>query len=271
MAQEQVAYAMLTDRYRSDGFLSPVPILTPDEAAQHRAAMEAAETELGSLHYKDKVHTILPSAFALATHPRVLDIVESLLGPDLLLYNAVYIIKEPGSEAHVSWHQDLTYWGLADDDAQVSMWLALAPATEDSGCMQMLPGSHRGGPIDHHNDPTDANVLLLGQRIAELDTSGSVFCPLQPGEASFHHGWTVHASPPNRSTDRRIGLNVQFLAPHNRVVTTDDASAIVVRGEDGCGFFATDPRPPDRRTPEAVEAWVARGDRMTANFQKGQS
>ena len=95
MAQEQVAHSVLTDRYRSDGFVSPVPILTPDEAAQHRATMEAAETELGNLHYKDKVHTILPSAFALATHPRVLDTVEALLGPDLLLYNAVYIIKEP--------------------------------------------------------------------------------------------------------------------------------------------------------------------------------
>ncbi len=97
------------ERYMRDGFLTPVEILNEGEAARHRARMEAAEAKFGALHYKTKVHTILRSPMELATHPRVLDTVEALIGPDILLYNATYIVKEAGSGSHVSWHQDLTY------------------------------------------------------------------------------------------------------------------------------------------------------------------
>ena len=135
---EDTSLHFAPERYARDGFLSPVDILSAAQAAEHRARMEAAEAEIGLLHYKTKVHTILRSPFELATHPGVLDLIEALIGPDILLYNATYIVKEAGTGSHVSWHQDLTYWGF-DGDAQVSMWLALSPATAESGCMRMLP------------------------------------------------------------------------------------------------------------------------------------
>ena len=113
----------LSQTYERDGYISGVQILSPESTAQHRASMEAAEEQIGSFHYKSKAHTILTSPLQLATNPTVLDIVESMIGPDILLYNVTYIIKEANSLSHVSWHQDLTYWGLSHDD-QVSMWLA---------------------------------------------------------------------------------------------------------------------------------------------------
>ena len=100
------------ETFATDGLLSPIDILSAEEAAPHRARMEEAETKLGPLHYEFKIHTILCSPYELATHPRVLDVVESLIGPDILLHNVTYIVKEPGSVGHVSWHQDLTYWGI---------------------------------------------------------------------------------------------------------------------------------------------------------------
>lgn len=127
--------------YRRDGYVSSVPVISKAEAAAHRARMEKAEATFGPLHYRSKVHTMLTSPLELATHQQVLDLVEAMLGPDILLYNVTYIVKEPGAASHVSWHQDLTYWGLSHDD-QVSMWLAFSPATELSGCMRMVPGSH---------------------------------------------------------------------------------------------------------------------------------
>ena len=110
----------LSQTYERDGYIGGVPILSPESAAQHRASMEAAEEQIGSLHYKSKAHTILTSPLQLATNPTVLDIVESMIGPDILLYNVTYIIKEANAPSHVSWHQDLTYWGFSHDD-QVSM------------------------------------------------------------------------------------------------------------------------------------------------------
>ena len=130
------------ERFARDGFLSPIRILDESEAFAHRRRMEQAERSFGDLHYQGKVYTILRSPMELATHPRVLEVVNALIGPNVLLWNGTYIVKEPHSPAHVSWHQDLAYWGLDGDD-QVSIWIALSPASESSGGMRMVPGSHR--------------------------------------------------------------------------------------------------------------------------------
>jgi hypothetical protein len=227
------------DRYASDGFLFPVEILSPEEAASHRARMEDAEAKFGPLHYKPKVHTILQSPFELAAHARALDVAEALLGPDILIYNVTYIVKEAGTKSHVSWHQDLTYWGF-DSDAQVSMWLALSPATAESGCMRMLPGSHDLGRQEHKVTNDETNVLFQGQTVEGVPDDEAVTCPLQPGQASFHHGWTLHTSMPNRSTDRRIGLNVQYIAPHLRQTKRAHDTALLARGEDRFGYYGSE-------------------------------
>ncbi len=254
-------------RYDNDGFVSGVRVLSEDQTAEHRARLEDAEALLGgSLHYMDKVHTALSSPYELATLPAVLDVVEALIGPNVLLYNSTFIIKEPGAPAKVNWHQDLTYWGLADADAQVSMWLALAPATAESGAMMMLPCSHLQGAADHATDSNDGNLLLLGQHITNVDSSNAVLCSLEPGEASFHHGWTIHSSQPNVSGDRRIGLNVQYLAPHNRMGTNAPASAMLVRGEDHHNYFSPDQPPPDTIDHEVLARWRDADAQMKANF-----
>ena len=225
--------------YERDGYVSAIPLLSPEDAQQHRKRLEDAETKFGNMHYKSKAHTILTSPLELATMPSVLDIVEQMIGPDILLYNVTYIIKEPHTPSHVSWHQDLTYWGLSHDD-QVSMWLALSPATEESGCMRMIPGSHTDGVHKHETTDDEHNVLLQGQTIKGIDESKAVTCPLQPGEASFHHGWTLHASMPNNSSDRRIGLNIQYVASHVRQTKHDLDTAMLVRGVDEHQNFGID-------------------------------
>ncbi len=229
----------LSKNYKTDGYVSGIPIISAQQAATHRQQLETAEQSRGNLHYLAKVHTLFRSPYELATLPIVLDIVEQLIGPDILLFNVTYIIKEANAPAHVSWHQDLTYWGLSHDD-QVSMWLALSPATEETGCMKMLPGSHTKGHFEH--EPTDDknNVLLQGQTVTGVDENQSVLCPLAPGEASFHHGWTLHASTPNVGSDRRIGLNIQYIAPHVRQTKHDMDTALLVRGEDKYNHFGRD-------------------------------
>lgn len=255
MPDDALPNDMLLDaagRYARDGYLSPVDILSAEEAACHRAAMEAAEAKIGPLHYRAKVHTILRSPLALATHPRVLDLVEALIGPDILVYNVTYIVKEPGSASHVSWHQDLTYWGF-DGDAQVSLWLALTQASADRGCMRMLPGSHLGGRRAHEITEDPTNVLYQGQTVRDVAEERAVACPLAAGQASFHHGWTLHASLPNWGSDRRIGLNVQYLAPAMRQTKHDRDSALLVRGEDRFGHFLPDRPAEDDLEPAALE------------------
>ena len=241
----------LRQSYDRDGFVTGIDLISKTQAASHRARMEAIEAKHGPVHYLTKMHTIMTSAWELASHPKALDIVEALIGPDILLFNATYIVKEAGAFSHVSWHQDLTYWGLENDE-QVSMWLALSPATEESGCMRMLPGSHKVGRLHHETTDDSSNVLLQGQTVRGVAEEEAVLCPLQPGQASFHHGWTLHASLPNKSNDRRIGLNVQYLSTRNRQTKHDLDSAILVRGEDRYQHFHKDTPAYGDFEPEAL-------------------
>lgn len=241
----------LKEQYERDGFLSPVRLIDSNDARQHRDQLEKAEAQHGNLHYMAKIHTLMCSPFELATLPAALDIVEQCIGPDILLYNVTYIIKEANSQAHVSWHQDLTYWGLSSDE-QVSMWLALSPATEKSGCMRMLPGSHTTGMVKHHATEDKNNVLLQGQTVDGVSDDDAVLCPLQPGEASFHHGWTLHHSLPNLSDDRRIGLNMQYIAPHVRQTKHDLDTSMLVRGKDKYKHFDEDKAATTDFEPSAI-------------------
>ena len=250
MSPEELA--QIKSDYERDGYVSGVPILSEDEVAEHRSRLESAETKFGNMHYKSKAHTILTSPLELATDPSVLDLVEQCIGPDILLYNVTYIIKEANSPSQVSWHQDLTFWGLSHED-QVSLWLALSPATKESGCMRMIPGSHKEGVYSHETTIDETNVLLQGQTIQNVDESRAVMCPLNAGEASLHHGWTLHASMPNNSNDRRIGLNVQYLAPHVRQTKHNLDTAILVRGEDKYNHFGTDIPASSDLDPAAIQ------------------
>ena len=259
---------MLRTRFQRDGFLAPISVVDEDTALLHRRRLEEAEEQVGPLHWRDKVHTILRSPWELATDSALLDAVEACIGPAILLYNVIYIIKEPHTPAHVTWHQDLTYWGLADDDAQVSAWIALAPATPESGCMRMIPGSHTGGRRDHATgDGDDANVLELGQHIDGIDEDTAVHVALRPGEASLHHGWTVHASAPNTGDDRRIGVNIQYLAPRNRQLAHDDDTALLVRGRDDFGHFGPDLLAEFDLEPAALERQRAHEARIKGTYK----
>ena len=227
------------EEYEKNGFLNAVNIMPEEDAKKHANAVEVAEKKIGPLHYKPKMHTLMTSAYDIATSSDLLDVVEAIIGPDILLYNTTYIIKEPYSKSHVSWHQDLTYWGF-EGGQQISAWVALTPATKENGCMRMIPSSHTKGHKKHHTLKEDNNILLQGQTVFNVDEEQAVYCPLQKGEASFHHGWTLHSSMPNKTDERRIGLNIQYITPDMKQVKNTTDSAILLRGQDIYDHFKKD-------------------------------
>ena len=229
----------LKAQYEEAGYFSPIPLIDRKKAASYLELLEAIEHKTGSLHYRSKIHTVLGMAHKLATNKQLLDSVEILLGPNILLYNATFIIKEPHSDAHVSWHQDLTYWGF-NDVKQVAAWIALSDATEENGCMHMIPGSHKGGQLTHEATTDSSNVLHHGQTIQDVCEQESICVPLKAGEASMHHGWTMHASYPNKTDNRRIGLNLNYISTDMYQTQTKEDSAMLVRGIDNYKHFKVD-------------------------------
>ena len=252
LTSEQVA------RYRDDGVVFPVDVLSAEEAADYRARLAAVEARHDTREIAEKPYLTLTMADELAHNARMLDAVEDLIGPDLLLWNGSFIIKEPDDGVFINWHQDLTYWGIGPADDIVSIWLALSSVTPENGCVRAIPGSHRDGILPHVDTFDLRSLARRGQHIAgKFDEDRAADIVLRPGEMSLHHGHTIHASSPNRSDGRRIGFNLQFIAPGVRQTGIDDDSAMLVRGSDRLGHFAPETRPRVDFSPEAV-AFVAK-------------
>ena len=229
----------LKSQFEEDGYFSPLRLFDKSTALSYREILETVEQKTGSLNYRYKIHTVLDIAYKIATNKELLDSVEALLGPNILLYNTSFVIKEPNSKAHISWHQDLTYWGF-NDDKQVAAWIALSDATEENGCMYMIPGSHKVGQLPHKITKDSNNLLHHGQTIEGASEEQSRCIPLKAGETSLHHGWTMHTSYPNKSDDRRIGLTINYISTDMFQTQTEHDSAMLVRGVDHYKHFKID-------------------------------
>ncbi|SDG17766.1 phytanoyl-CoA dioxygenase family protein [Thalassobaculum litoreum] len=258
--------------YERDGFYFPIPVLGAEEVQRYRSALEAFERDNGGPlrgPMMFKTHLLFRWVDELIRHPKVLDAVEDILGPNLLAWNTHFFIKEPGDERYVAWHQDLTYWNLDPDEA-LTAWIALSPSTPKSGAMRMVPGTHTREVVPHLDTWKNGAMLTRGQEIAvEVDEDKAIDVTLRPGEMSLHHQKIFHASPANRADDRRIGLAIRYIPTHVRQVVIDDDSAALVRGTDEYGHFQLEPRPERDMDPALVAMQAEAAERQARILYHG--
>jgi ectoine hydroxylase-related dioxygenase (phytanoyl-CoA dioxygenase family) len=258
-------------QYQRDGFYFPLAVMSPEEAGDYRRRLEAYEAETGGpIHsnMRHKVHLLFTWANALVRHPRILDAVEDLIGPNIICWTTNFFIKEAHTASFVSWHQDSTYWGLEPPDV-ITAWLALSDAPLASGAMKFLPGSHLWEQIAHRDTYHQNNLLTRGQEIAvEVDEAQAVDVPLKAGEISLHHVRLAHGSHPNTTDHRRIGLAIRYVPTHVRQVKVKD-SAMLVRGADDYGHFDWEPEPKADADEAARAAHAAAMARQVAALYSG--
>lgn len=253
--------ALDIDRYGRDGYLFPYQVLDAEEVAEARRRIEAFEAKLGGPLPKERrhrPHLYSTTIDAIVRSPRILDRVESLLGPDILCWESVLFIKEAKDPAYISWHQDVTYWGLEPYDI-LTAWVALSPSTRASGCMRVLPGSHVGEIAPHVDTFAPNNMLSRGQEMqVTVDESKLVDIVLPPGSMSLHHVKIAHGSDPNTADDRRIGLAIRYIPAHVRQTIEGGDTATLVRGQDRHRHFEEEPRAPG----DFTDAGLANQDRL---------
>ncbi len=243
--------------YHHDGFLSPLTLFSPAEAADIRRELEEAERRWPEALQgagRNNAHLTLTCLDEVVHHPVLLDAIEDIIGPDILAYGSVLFIKEPHDPGFVSWHQDCRYMGLEPHEVAVSAWLALTPSNAVTGCMSMIPGSHTEGVMEHVDTFSETNILTRGQSIQDVDESKAVDLILEPGQFSLHSMRTVHASKPNRGDDRRIGFTIQCYMTPEMHQTISPTMAQLVRGEDRNRHFEYASRPDGDMMPDAVAA-----------------
>ncbi len=218
---------MIAD-YQELGAITGIPVLTTAEAQYYLGELETVERALGGkLQRMDGAHLYLPWAYRLATHPKVLDTMEDLLGPDLFVHSTRIFYKQPNDPSFVTWHQDGLYSDLRSKPAPTA-WIALSESTVENGCVRVIPGSHLLGKLSHTETYGEKNLLNHGERVdIPVDESTALNLVLAPGEMSIHHVNTLHGSNPNSSQRRRVGFSISYVTPQ---VRNSDMPVMPARG-----------------------------------------
>jgi len=126
--------------YRTDGYVVPLRVFEEDEAARLQRHSDDLERQHEDLWARAKIkpHLMLCWLNELMRHPRILDAVEDVIGPDIMVWAIGRFDKKPHEPGFVSWHQDATYWGLSEPTV-VTAWVALTPSTRENGCLRVIP------------------------------------------------------------------------------------------------------------------------------------
>lgn len=254
--------AAAVEAYQRDGYYFPVRVMSESDAAEYRRkleAYEAAHQPIMKTALRNKPHLVFTWINELIRDARILDAVEDILGPNILAWGTNFFIKDPHDDAFISWHQDSTYWGLSHPDVTTA-WIALSDVTPENGAMRMLPGSHLLDQLPHVDTFAEHNLLTRGQEVQiDVDESKTVDVPLKPGEMSLHHVRTVHASNPNATGTRRIGLAIRYVPTYVSQISGARDYATLVRGKDTYNNFVLEPAPKVDFGPEemALHARIA--------------
>ncbi len=265
LSTDDVAY------YTEQGYHFPIRALEPERAERYRQLAEnthqsgQGNSVTGDMRISFKLHLAYTWLDEMVHDPHVLDIVEDIIGPDILVWSSALFMKNSGDGSFAAWHQDTNYSTLKGRD-QVSIWIALSPSKIESGCLRVIPGSHKVGRLLHEETDDMKNILARQERLVkDLDDSRAVDVELDPGEMSLHHLAMVHGSGRNDADYTRIGYAVRYIAPHVEPVGRHE-TVMLARGEDRYGYFDLEPRPKADLDADAVEAFKRAVEIRKSNF-----
>lgn len=208
--------------YRRHGYvINHEQLFRPDEMAllrnifEEQLAQKGAKLsdELDTPHFRDE------RLLQFLLDDKVLDLVEPITGPDIVLWSSHFICKDPYVGRATPWHEDSAFWEgrLTSYDNIVTVWLALDRSTKENGCMSVIPGTHRNGFSKYTEADLSRNTFR--KQIADtVDESKTVYFELEPGECSLHDSRIVHGAKPNTSAHRRCGYTMRYLPAASRVI-----------------------------------------------------
>jgi hypothetical protein len=233
--------------FRREGYLVyPDPVLL---AAEFDALKAHFEEKLANLapeirpENMDCPHFTDPSLFRWLFSDSVLDLVESVIGPDIALFASHFICKPKGDGRKVPWHEDSFYWkGMMEPMEGVTCWLAIDPSTAENGAMRVIPRTFHGYSEYDPVDPVK-NVFPTEIKQAMRDDSKAITLVLQPNHASLHDSHLMHGSAPNTSSMRRCGYTMRYVPTHVKLLPDGYKylHLYLARGKDKAGNRYGDP------------------------------
>ena len=251
----QVLNKSEVEKFQSDGYHVPIPVMSAAEARAYRDRLEQFESRWPeSVHMLDQGASLLcPWIDEMTRLPGITDPIADVLGPDLLSWGVSLRLKESRSKTFAGWHQDTAYCDIKP--IVVIAAVALSDCSGAAGPLRVIPGSHKGPTLPHNENFGTDSLLTREQQIAsDLDTQSTVTLPMAVGEMMFFNNAICHSSGANQTEDRRIIFLIEYVPTHAYQIEPRE-SAMLVRGEDAHHNFDEDPQPTTEMGKEALDAW----------------
>jgi len=232
-------------QYNQLGYVAPFDIYTKTEMQQIRAYFDKLIADMGpdGAFGINCYQARLAGLWDIATNDKILDLVQDIIGPDIICWATAVLSKPAKNLKYVPWHQDASYWGLSPART-VTVWLAIDDADEKNSAMEFIPGSHNKGHLPQTK--TDENSAFHVQT-ANVEGLGRAYVDaLKAGQCSMHADMLVHGSPANHSDRRRCGLTLRYCPPEVKIIDqawAKGVEAIICRGNDQSGHWQHNPRP----------------------------
>ena len=233
--------------YTNNGYLkSPGNLFDAETFARLQADFEAALDTWCTIYGQaaeemDKPHWYFPELFDYLCHEEVLNMVEQIIGPDIVLFTSHFICKPAQHGRRVPWHEDSGYWEniLQPMGDPLTIWLALDPSRRENGCLRVIPESHRNPDLAYTAVP-DPEASVFPEEITanQFNEQSAVDIELEPGQFSIHHASVIHGSNPNTSNYRRCGFTMRYFSAHSKFntdIVDEDFHIYLVRGKDHAG------------------------------------
>ena len=184
-----------------------------------------------------------PRLLALTRHPGIHAILERLVGEPCRLIQDMALLKPPFVGTEKPWHQDMAYFGWTPPEKILGVWIALDPATAENGCMHVLPGTHREGPVPH----THARDCQIADE--RVDVARDTVVPLEPGGVLFFSSLVHHGTPPNESPHRRWALQYHYAGESVRPLSRRDHASLYFNGDLYAGCRGQNGKPVNELEP----------------------
>jgi len=239
------------DAFKREGFLAGLPLLSDDACTRFQQRTEAFERQYpdaAQWAFDIKANLLFDWVYEISVTPALLDAVECLVGPNILLTNSIFRIKPPGSNTHYGWHQDAAR--IQVEPPFVLAFLAISDSTPANGCLRVIPGSH--GTVEPFR------LISYGcnrkvARTVDVDERLAVDLILKKGEVALFHCNTIHGSGENLSQQPRVAL-INDYTPADACQSTGTGSGQLVRGVNNGTGFASEKVPVGAFTPDNILA-----------------
>eukprot|EP01006_Ploeotia_vitrea_P053333 TRINITY_DN67775_c8_g1_i1.p1 TRINITY_DN67775_c8_g1~~TRINITY_DN67775_c8_g1_i1.p1 ORF type:complete len:276 (-),score=17.83 TRINITY_DN67775_c8_g1_i1:205-1005(-) len=210
-------------QYATEGYLIPTVNLDEGEVTKLRAALDQVIADNPNIRPEKLVSAHISRGNShegvkgceeflnLAKNPKLLDVVEQLIGPNIILWGCQLFCKPAGDGMEVPLHQDGHYWPIRPL-ATCTVWVAIDDSNKENGCLQVVPRTHEGQKLLEHKKD-DREGLVLNQAVLEhqFDKTALTDVELKAGQFSLHDVYLVHGSNPNKSANRRAGVALRYM------------------------------------------------------------